>query len=411
MSLINQMLRDLQQQKKSGAPAKQEPSRRRGLERIPYLPLPLIFGGAALALLFLVWWMAGALSDWMFGFEPSEKTVTPQQVVTSGPTTQETAVAAEPDRLTPAEREAEPPVATVVVAAEPEQAIEPAGRSTAQAPAVATAPVEKLSKVAPESTLQPAARRTALAPKRLVKKVTPVQAAPSKTAAPASSRLHPDDLPGAVLSKNPAPTESLSLSRPSRIAATTPYGMAEEAFLDGRWALEQKRSKLAVRSLQDALELYPGHLPARALLVEILDKEGKTGEAMFLLAEGLEIAPDYITFKKAYARMLADQGDYDAATRVMLNGGLPTVEDDPEAHVVLATLYQRLGEFFLAAQTYRNLLVAWPQTGAFWVGLGTALDGQKLAAEAMECYRRALATKNLRQDLSRYAEKRLSQGS
>jgi tetratricopeptide (TPR) repeat protein len=159
--------------------------------------------------------------------------------------------------------------------------------------------------------------------------------------------------------------------------------------------------------LQEALNLYPGHLPARELLVRIFEKGGKTGEAMYLLAEGLEIAPDYIGFKKNYARLLSAQGDYDAATKVMLNGGMPTVEEDPEAHVVLASLYQRLDEPFLAAQTYRNLLVVWPQTGAFWVGLGGALEGQHLEKEAVECYQKALQTDNLRKDLLTYAQKRL----
>jgi len=33
----------------------------------------------------------------------------------------------------------------------------------------------------------------------------------------------------------------------------------------------------------------------------------------------------------------------------MLNGGLPAVEEDPEAYVLLGSLYQRLDESFLAA--------------------------------------------------------------
>ncbi len=203
-------------------------------------------------------------------------------------------------------------------------------------------------------------------------------------------------------------TATKGISRPTAVRAAAPYGMAEEAFLDGKLALKQQRDNQAVRSLQHALELNPGHLPARELLAETLDKDGKTGEAMFLLAEGLEITPHYIVFKKSYAKLLVDQGDYEVAIKVMLNGGLPTVEEDPEAHVVLASLYQHLGESFLAAQTYRNLLVAWPQTGAFWVGLGGALEGQNLSEEAVECYQNALKTKNLRQDLSRYAKNRLS---
>jgi len=126
-----------------------------------------------------------------------------------------------------------------------------------------------------------------------------------------------------------------------------------------------------------------------------------------LLAEGLEIAPDYIAFRKAYTRILADQGAYDTVVNVMLSGGLPIAADDPEAYVVLATLYPLLGERFLTAETCRNLLVAWPQTGTVWVGLGSALERQNLPQDAVEYYRSALTTKNLRQDLGRYAEKRL----
>ena len=61
----------------------------------------------------------------------------------------------------------------------------------------------------------------------------------------------------------------------------------------------------------------------------------------------------------------------------------------------------------LVAQTYRHLLVVWPQTGAFWVGLGGALEGQNLEQEAVVCYQKALQTENLREDLLVYAKKRL----
>jgi MSHA biogenesis protein MshN len=421
MSLINQMLSDLQQQKKEAATSKPKSLRPGKIERIPYLPLPLVLGGAALLLLCFVWWMAGVLSDLMFGFEPAAKSVESQQVaVVEEPLPIENALTVEePDRLSLAERVAESPVLPVVNQ-KGEVATQASGiTQPSQELSPVETPVKKPIEVKPQvvarvSDAKIVRRKPESVSPRVTKRVRPVQKLPAqvprKVAAQAPKRLHPDDLPGALLSpsRSLTVTERPIAARPSKSRATTPYGVAEEAYLDGKWALQRERRNLAVRSLQHSLEIYPGHLPARELLVETLDRDGKSGEAMFLLAEGLEIAPDYIGFKKKYARMLVDQGDYDAATKVMLNGGLPTVEADPEAHVVLATLYQRLDEPFLAAQTYRNLLVAWPQTGAFWVGLGGALERQRLPEEAIGCYRRALKTKNLRQDLSRYAKKRLS---
>ena len=408
MSLINQMLRDLQQQKKNGAPPGVKPPWRSMLEKIPYLPLPVVLGGGGVILLVLIWWMAGVLSDMMFGFEPANPKAEIQQVaaIEETATREELNTPVAKDQLTLAEREAEPPAPAAVN--EPVIAL-------VEAPAkVEAAPAKPLVKVA--SVKLPVVKKPPVVRSVKPKPVKASVSAAARTRAKVSStqsvvkapkRLHPDELPGAIRSQSVSKPEVKRIERPSRIPATTPYGMAEEAYLDGKWAYERERTNLAVRSLQDALELYPGHLPAREMLVKIFEKGGKNGEAMYLLAEGLEIAPDYIVFKKSYARLLSAQGDYDAATKVMLNGGLPDVEEDPEAHVILASLYQRLDESFLAAQTYRNLLVVWPQTGAFWVGLGGALEGQNLQKEAVECYQRALKTENLRKDLLAYAQKRL----
>ncbi len=417
MSLINQMLRDLQG-KKGGAQTKPTSKRSIKMERIPFLPLPLVLGGAALLLVCFIWWMAGALSDWMFGFEPvaSQEGASQVAVVEEQPTTENPLQRiVEQEQLSTSEREAEAPVEEVVAVSQAATLTSPEVSKEQPVPAklvtkeVAVAPVVSKPKTVRAKPTQTAItkRKQTVVPKRVTQKTKKTQPPKEVVAAPAK-RMHPDDLPGAVKSRPRTLPEPVLAPRPSRVPANTPYGMAEEAYLDGKWASERERGNLAIRSLQHALDLYPGHLPARELLVKILSQKGKNGEAMYLLAEGLEIAPDYMAFKKRYARLLMDQSDYDAATKVMLNGGLPSVEDDPEAHVVLASLYQRLEEPFLAAQTYRNLLVAWPQTGAFWVGLGGALESQHLSGDAVECYQKALKTKNLRQDLMAYARKRLS---
>ena len=80
MSLINQMLRDLQQQKEDGATSGFNPPRRSKLEKVPYLPLPVVLAGGGVVLLVLIWWMAGVLSDVMFGFEPANPKAESRQV-------------------------------------------------------------------------------------------------------------------------------------------------------------------------------------------------------------------------------------------------------------------------------------------------------------------------------------------
>lgn len=398
MSLINQMLRDLEEQKK-GSPAQKpvalRPSR---MARIPFLPLPLVLGAGGVLLLCLIWWLAGALSDWMFVDEGLVKTAPgPAQVQPADASKDDVILKPEADQLTQEERGAEPPeiqekelpITTVTLTAEPVAAKPlPAPKKTAvRSAAVNKPPV-------PRPVKRPVVRPTA----------------PSAVASQPVVRLHPDDLPGAVAVRSVPVVEPVPLPpRPSRVSANTPYGRAEEAYLDGLWALEKGHPLVAAKAFRAALAIYPGHLQARLVLAETLAGDGQAGEAMLILSEGLEIAPDYAPFKKSYARLLMAKGDPDAALGVLLRNGLPAIEDDPETHVILASLYQKVGEPFLAAQTYRNLLVVWPQTGAFWVGLGSVLENQKLWKDAIDCYRRALKTDNLRDDLSAYARKRLKE--
>lgn len=428
MSLINEMLKDLQQQKEGNAKQQKTQLKPRMIDRVPYLPLPVVLAGGGVLLLVFIWWIAGALSDAMFEYEPAKQAAPQvemaQEIQAEEPVKSVVTETAEVETLTDEERDAEPPAD--VAAVEPAETRGIVVAVAAPEKPVTVKPIKKdepIKKVAPRVDKKPAVVakqpdvKAAAVPRKVkvAKTVTtkaPVQRVPVKKPAPAVSstpkRLHPDQLPGAVLTPvQKAPITAPLDPRPSKAPANTPYGMADEAYLDGKWALSQQRSNLAIQSLQHALELYPGHLPARELLVDLFNKKGKSGEAMFLLAEGLEIAPDYMAFKKGYVKLLTEQGDYETAIKVMLKGGLPDVDKDPEAHVLLASLYQKLGESFLAAQTYRNLLVSWPQTGAFWVGLGSALEKQKLSEEAVVCYQKALETRNLRDDLSAFARKRL----
>jgi hypothetical protein len=177
MSLINQMLRDLQQQKDGGGPTKPQTLRPSKIIRIPYLPLPLVLGGAVLVLLIFIWWLAGALSDMMFGFEPVES----QQVAVTEEL--QTAESAGQDQLTMAERDAEPPSAPVVseqVAEVSEQVVKkgpaPVNVPPAQTTPVAKVPVKKTS-VKKQAVIKP----TMAKPK-------PAVAKPSKPQLPGASR-------------------------------------------------------------------------------------------------------------------------------------------------------------------------------------------------------------------------------
>jgi len=400
MSLINQMLRDLQGRQKGGRSTPQAlPSRSATASR--RLPPLFLAGGGGLLGLLLLWWLAGALAGLMLPDPPALPLTAAPPAALDAPVAAGPAVesAAEPLPSAPVANvdSSVPPVPEEPAAARRAESLQseaPALVSTAPAPARTTAsPAPPAVKPQPKPAVAAARPNSA-----------PVAPPVAKRPATVVARLHPDDLPGALLASSRSLSGRAAVPPPS----ATPFGEAEVAFRAGNRAYRFNNTSLAVTELQKALALYPGHLPARELLVDIHEMSGHTGQAMQLLAAGLEIAPDYMPLKKRYVRLLIDQGDLATAVTVLQQSGLPAIVDDPEAHVLLASLYQRLDEPFLAAQTYRNLLVVWPQTGAFWVGLGSALEDQGLPGEARKAFERALAVGNLGDDLSSFARQRLA---
>lgn len=343
MSLINQMLRDLQQHGRRpdtglppGLSAGPVSTRQPAIGRLAKLGLIL----AGLAGVGLLWGASGWLAD---RFAPAD-----------GP-------AAVQGAASPA-----PPALPITVTAEPVAA------PAVAAPAPASAVVAQARPFAAPAARRAAAPATAPQPEFL----------PPDDAAP----LHPDRLPGAVPSTTPPRFEH-------------PYRQAELAYREAQ-AAARPEAKLA--ALQQALVAYPGHMPARELLAVTLAAAGRRDEALTVLEEGLQIVPDYTPLRKQAADLLLAGGDPAGAAKILIGPGLPRVATDPELHRLLARVYEQLGEPFLAAQTYRNLLVNAPRDGALWVALGTVLERSGQFDEARQAYRQALAVGGLtREEMAR----------
>lgn len=231
---------------------------------------------------------------------------------------------------------------------------------------------------------------------KIDKPVVTVQTVPAVVDAP----------PGLDSLAVPVPTPVLAVTKVDRELSRREK--AEEAFQRSVSAKKAGQGAAMEKELRQALEHDSSHLLARETLANFFYRSGRLDEAKEVLSAGLTESSKPTTLRKTLARILVDQGDPQKAALELVQGGKPAVAQDPEFHQLLAVIYQRTGQFTAAAQTYRQLLEVERKNGVWWLGLGVALESNRLVPEAIQAYKSALEDPQLKPGLVDYSRSRLA---
>lgn len=181
---------------------------------------------------------------------------------------------------------------------------------------------------------------------------------------------------------------------------------AELAYEAGYDQLQLHNMRRAEQQLRQALVIEPTHVRARELLAGVLIKQGRWIETADLMQQGVQVLPANVVFIKLYARTLM-QLNRDPQAIKLLRDHAPPLAQDPDYFALLAALYQRQQDHLAAANTYSQILKLRPDTGIWWVGLGISLEALGKQQQAQQAYARARQTGTLRGDLARYTDNRL----
>jgi len=282
-------------------------------------------------------------------------------------------------------------------------------------PGAATSPAGPAAGNAPRPESAAPAARAASGPPAGTVTVSPRagESPPSHPAAPGPEK--------ATHTAPDAPTraDARRVSHPGRTAHTgavkgitkqavppSPAARARRSYRQGLRQLQTGDTLGAENSLRQALQLAPGELGARRALAALLVRQGRAREAGTLLVQGLRTAPGDPGLAKLYGRLLAGQGD-NARAIAVLERGLGGADDDAGYHALLAALYQRVNRYRDAARQYRSALSLEPRQGVWWMGLGIALEGAHAGRQARAAYHRALALPGLNARLRDYVAARL----
>lgn len=182
-------------------------------------------------------------------------------------------------------------------------------------------------------------------------------------------------------------------------------------------ALAERKATTAMAkgSLRDAQDNYyqvlahdPYSQGAREQLAGLLYGEGRLTEARQLLEEGIRLNPQQPDFRLLLARLAISEGQQQQALG-WLSGYQPDLASNMDYYATWAGLTQELGQNADAAALYVKLLHQQPDQGRWWLGLGVAEDGQGHSQRALDAYRNALLHGNLGEASTSWLEQRIGQ--
>lgn len=398
MSIINQMLRDLDarhasEQERAGLPPR--------LRTLP--PRQVAHGGdwrTLVAGMLAGGAIVGLAASWYFSPGPIPQAPVP-------------ASAPVPPAAAPAAAPAVPTVPPAPTSAAP----------APQAEAVDMKLSTLLATTKPETPASPAAKPAAppaSAPKPAVAVKAPEVAVPSATAA-AKPASEPKAAPPAV---RPAaePAKPAREVRPPPMAVAEPaaadaqidkrakggqaHDMAESEYRKGMQAVRRNDNAGAVPLFKHALELDPGHARSRQALLSVLVGARQWAEAQLVAKSGLALDPAQTGWATILARLQFEQGDA-AAAILTLESYAVHAGGDADYQGLFAYLLQKQQRPAEAAQRFRVALALRPGEGRWWFGLGLALEAAGQGGDAKDAYAKAREVGNLPADMLGVVEQKL----
>lgn len=181
---------------------------------------------------------------------------------------------------------------------------------------------------------------------------------------------------------------------------------AEAEYRKGMQATKQGDPMAAAVAFQRALVRDPGFAKARQALLATLVGGRQWAEARRVAEAGLALDPAQSGWAVILARLQFEQGDADAAIGT-LERHAAHANGDADYQGLFAYLLQRQQRPAEAAERFRAGLALRPGEGRWWFGLGLALENSGKPAEAKEAYARAREAGNLPADMATVIEQKI----
>ena len=286
-------------------------------------------------------------------------------------------------------------VRTLATAASPSSASPPAAQARAKpVPAEPAAALPALAALAVEQVPPPSAG--------VARKAAPALAATAAGATAASAAAAAPVTPSALATATALPPgEGGTVEK--KLSPLTVAQRAQASYAQAVESVQTGRPVQALGQAMEALRLQPGHQAARHLAAILLHETARTGQAVDLLREGLALDPRADALSLLMARLQAHQGLQAEAVATLDRHQLHTLE----AEGLRAGLWSQLHQYKQAIQAYQATLEKQPGQVTWWLGLAVALEGDGQTALARQTFARVQAMGVADPELGAYVAQRL----
>ncbi|OGV77733.1 MAG: hypothetical protein A3I83_04770 [Methylotenera sp. RIFCSPLOWO2_02_FULL_45_14] len=408
MSLINQMLKDLDQRGAGSADIQNKISPKLSASRPQRKPLPIIKISGLI--IFLIagayFWMQKVAQS---NSENSAKIMVAESKpvpLSADATTITDIVASEPAEIGQAStenagNESTPLVETNLSFTPPKNAQVPEEVQSKETQTIIVR--DQTSKIAPEKKDKLATVLKPIEPSAIVKQDEAISA--NKTSTETSPVIaHTATKPLGKTSAN-----NLAIVKQIR-----PDQQSDNYYRQALTYLQQGRVSEAQANLTQALEADPKNHDARQTLASLFLENKRNDDARTILADGLGIAPEQTDFRMALARLQVEAHD-NAGALITLEQGVVYAKNNADFHSFIATMLQRAERHEEAISHYMSSLSignASPgntTTTSTLIGLGISLQAVGKFDDAKLAFTRVQSMSALNPELSLFVDQRLKQ--
>lgn len=305
------------------------------------------------------------------------------------------------------------PPAAPVVAAPPPPAVATVAPAPTLAPADVLPPLPKPAlvepdlRIDPDLAMLPAERKAPPAKPALGKPQPPLPAVAALPArAPAAEPPAVPVRPAPPLAKESAAAPAMESSINKQPRLPTAAERAEADYRRGLLAQRQGQTDEAAARYQAALAEHAEHVAARQGLAALLIESRRYDEAEALLRKGIALPAVRLASILALARLKVERGQAAAALELLL-ANAAAGERSADYQGFAGALLNRAGRQREAAERYQAATQLAPNDGRWWVGLGIVLDAEGKIAEARTAYQKASGLPGLPAELAVHVEQRL----